>query len=334
MKLHEALRIKLATIDDALLDVIRTDPDLPPGSIVREVVARLIHSGGKRIRPMMTIVGGRFGREDGMPRVLRVAAAMEYVHMASLIHDDIIDNSDLRRGEPAVHKRIGIQDAILVADYMTARAVEWAAEPIGDTDGGSSEDDEHEAALCGRMAFIVTGLCRGEYRQLDNRFRFDATLDEYLAKTYDKTASLIAGCIRAGADAAGADPETAELLQSFGEALGMVFQIRDDIQDFTKDAAELGKPAGADLRGGVITLPVLLAMDASPIAAAAIRTLDADASEPHFQAAVECVITSGAIDRSYALIDEYTAAMERIIAQLQSHPAHADLRALASYFSR
>lgn len=335
MKLHELLRIDLTAIDEALLDVIRLDPDLPRESVVFDVVSRMIRSGGKRIRPMMAVVGGRFGKPDRTNRVLRVAAAVEYIHMASLIHDDIIDEADVRRQVPAVHRQVGIETAVLIADYMSARAVEWAVEPLDDT-GEAAEAEGvgaiEDAMLCRELAGIVTDLCRGEYRQLNNRFAFSTTLAEYLAKTRDKTASLMAGCIRAGAEAAGADSGVARKLYAFGEALGMAFQIRDDLLDFTQQADTLGKPAGADLRNGIVTAPVIYAMEASPLASAAIRTLTADAAEARFQTAVDYVAATGALARTESLIAEYVAAMNRIIDEFAGHPAQADLRSLASYF--
>ena len=240
----------------------------------------LINAGGKRLRPLMVVLGSRFGESGHEPAVMKTAVLLEYLHMASLVHDDIIDQSDMRRGRPTLHETTDVQTAVHIGNYMIARAIEWAAgHPGGDPDGSSENVSEDEAYRLAELAALVTELCMGEYDQLHHRFDFGLTMEQYLEKTRCKTALLMAHCLKAGAEAAHADAGTAERLFQFGESLGMAFQIQDDLLDFTKPKEAIGKPAGADLRNGNITLPVLYALN-DPTLAPKIRQLG-----PHSAAA-------------------------------------------------
>jgi heptaprenyl diphosphate synthase len=333
IKLHDRLHIDLGSIDDTLMNVILSDADLPKPSVVFDSVTNLIRAGGKRLRPMMVVVGSRFGEPETpqrSDRVMRMAAMLEYLHMASLVHDDIIDGADQRRGVPTVHKRTDIRTAVLIANYMMVRAVEWAV-PNGDS-AGDEEDSAEHASRCAELAAMVTELCRGEYSQLHHRFDFAMTMEQYLDKTRNKTAMLMAHCLKAGADAAGATREVGLALHDYGEAIGMAFQIRDDLLDFTQQAAKIGKPVGADLRNGIVTLPVLYAMEDTPLSRR-IRSLHADASAADFDAVIEAIAASDALARAEELSQAYVKQAERIADRLAGHPAQPDLALLAEYFA-
>lgn len=324
MKLHEALGINLDTINGILADVVQTDADLSSSSLVSRHIHELIAAGGKRLRPMMVIVGGRFGTDGYTEDVLQTAAVAEYYHMASLVHDDIIDRSDLRRGKPTLHKLTDTRTAVLIANYMMTRSLEWAMDRTRRKYG--KIDNRY-----GAFASTAIRLCLGEYGQLHNRFNFDLTLEQYLEKTKNKTAVLMAACLKAGAEAARADEETRRLLYDFGEALGMSFQIRDDVLDFTQSAEAIGKPAGADLRNGNITLPVLYALE-DPKLEPAIRSLDAHSTEEQFQSVVKKIADSPAMDRTLAMSAAYLHTAEEQMKKLSAHPAHKDLCSLLHYF--
>jgi len=331
MKLHDRLGIDLGAIDEALLQVIQSDADLPRPSLVADNVEGLIRAGGKRLRPMMVIVGSRFGKPDEpqrRDRVMRIAAMLEYLHMASLIHDDIIDGAELRRGAPTVHAKTDARTAVLIANYMMVRAVEWAVPQ----DSAADADAELHAARCAELASMVTELCSGEYSQLRHRFDFDMTMEQYLAKTRSKTAMLMAHCLQAGADAAGAPREVGRQLYAFGEALGMAFQIRDDLLDFTQQASAIGKPVGADLRNGIVTLPVLYAMEDAELNLR-IRALHAGAPAAAFDGTIDAIVGSGALARAEQLSRSYIEEAHRIMDRLGNHEAKPDLLALAQYFA-
>jgi heptaprenyl diphosphate synthase len=324
MKMHEQLRINLQEIDATLREVIESDIELPRPSAIYDGILRLIAAGGKRLRPILVIVGSRFGEPGLEEQVRRSAALLEYMHMASLVHDDVIDNSDLRRGKPTLHTATDVNTAVHTANYMMARAVEWAS-VIG------NKDDDDDMLRSAQIASIVTDLCIGEYGQLRNRFNFDMTMEQYLDKTRRKTALLMAECLQAGGAATNADQETKSRLFEFGEALGMSFQIKDDILDFTAPESAIGKPAGADLRNGNITLPVLYALD-HPNVAPYIRTLHAESTDDEMRKAIALIRECGAIEQTEATARSYGEHALSLISKLEPHPACADLRILANTF--
>lgn len=262
---------------------------------------------------------------------MKLAAAAEYMHMASLVHDDIIDESDLRRGMPTLHETTGIEAAVHIGNYMMSRALEWAASGAEAHEGREASASEEEQERAAELTSIISELCLGEYQQLANRFNFDLTLEQYLDKTRRKTALLMAACLSAGAKAAEASDHVVRLLYEFGEAVGMAFQIRDDVLDFRQPREVIGKPAGADLRKGNITLPVLLAMEDRETNAL-IRRLHADSSEEEMSEAIQRIMDSDAPERSLAFSRTYAVKAQEAIEQLSDYPAYRDLLVLKDYF--
>lgn len=317
----------LHVIDEALNQVVLTDHDLLQPSIISDSILRLIRSGGKRLRPILVITGARFSADcsssDLTPAddVIRISAILEYVHMASLIHDDIIDRSDLRRNKPTLHKLTNTYTATHIANYMMARAIEWA----------SVSNNDEVMRIVGATS-VLTQLCIGEYQQLYNQFNFDMTLEDYLEKTRNKTALLMANCLKSGAEIAHADSHTCQLLFDFGECLGMVFQIRDDLLDYTQTTDVIGKPAGSDLLNGHVTLPVLLALN-DPLLSTEIRSLHVSSTPEEIQRIVEFIATSDVMDQSEHLCSSYIEKARKIIHELRDYPAHADLQTLLNYFT-
>lgn len=337
MKLHEALRIDLAELNKQLIAVAGSDPDVKSHPWIEESVARLVEAGGKRLRPMMVLVGARFGTAPDPLHVGKAAILLECLHMASLIHDDIIDSSDLRRGAPSLHKTVGIPEAAHIANYMMARAVEWA---LADEEEDPSEWDQQAQAQRGGkprltdVASLLMQLCMGEYQQLDNRFNCDLRLADYLEKSRNKTAVLMANGFRIGAELSQADKAVCKQLYAFGEALGMAFQIRDDVLDYSESSERIGKPAGSDLRNGNVTLPVLYALeDTDSELAGAIRALGPDSPEEAFVRVTRQIAESGAVEKALELSRAYTKKAERIIARLRPNPACADLDVMLKYFT-
>ncbi|MEK4848453.1 polyprenyl synthetase family protein [Paenibacillus sp. FSL H7-0756] len=322
MKLHEALNIDLNEINREIKNLVTRDKDVPKKSQLAQSILELTGSGGKRLRPLMVIVGSRFGLKPAERRTLQLSAAAEFIHVASLIHDDIIDNAELRRGEPALHIKTGILSAVHIGNYMSARIIELLSKYTEDKDRYVHD-----------LSSVATGqLCLGEYQQLEHAFDYDLTLEQYLEKSRNKTALLMATCLRVGALSAESSAETAQLLYDFGEALGMSFQIQDDILDFTQSADVLGKPAGSDLRHGQVTLPVLFALQDAELAPV-IRRIGPDSSPADIVQVLELVRGSDALARSEALSQGYLSQAAGIVEQLSSFPAHADLKTLLQYFA-
>lgn len=319
--LSDQLNISLRRVNRDLERIILHDPDVPSRSIVAKSVLDLIRAGGKRLRPMMTIVGSRFGNDAESDDVYRLASAAELIHVASLIHDDILDQSDTRRGEPALHCKTGIYNAVHIGNYIMCRVIELM----------TSSGKDHEPYAHDLASITTTQLCLGEYQQMELKYNFDLSLDAYWEKTRNKTALLMATCLQLGAKAAGAVDEVVDQLYAFGDQLGMAFQVRDDILDFTQSSESLGKPSGVDLRNGHATLPAILAMRDASIAAK-LHELKADSPDEAFNEAIELIHRSGSLEEALQMSHAFMKQAWEITEQLSAYPAHRDLKTLWYYF--
>jgi len=211
--------------------------------VARKVVY-LITAGGKRLRPALVLLAGASGRAANQTALIDTAAAVELIHTATLIHDDIIDASPLRRSQPTFHHRWGTERAVLMGDYLYASAFTLLARlPT--------------PYVMRVMADVCRQLCRGELREVEARYRLDLTEEGYLDIIRDKTASLIGGCSHSGAYLGGCAPGMVEHLTGFGVNVGLAFQIIDDCLDLTGDARHLGKSGLADLDKGTLSLPII-----------------------------------------------------------------------------
>jgi len=220
--------------------------DSPIGRIP-EVGTHLLGAGGKRLRPLLAVLAGRAAGTD-MDQSVAAGCAAELIHTATLFHDDVVDNGDVRRGRPAARTIYGNGVAVLVGDFCLARGLALVAST------GS-------IAMVRSLAATVTEMAEGEVAQLEGAGDPDATIASYLRVVDRKTASLMAWSARVG----GVLPEAVDLaLGRFGRALGRAFQIVDDILDCAPDEGTTGKSGGRDLQEGKLTMPVLLACDANP----------------------------------------------------------------------
>ncbi|WP_152395001.1 polyprenyl synthetase family protein [Paenibacillus guangzhouensis] len=325
MKLSDALRIDVDRIDKEMIDLVRYDRDLPVFSVVKRSVLDLIQAGGKRLRPMLVIVGSRFGmRTPEGKRLVRLAAAAEFVHAASLIHDDIIDGAERRRQQPTLHTKTNVYTATHVANYMMARIVEALFE--------YSDAEDQGRALQDLISAAPSKLCIGEYQQLNTRFDYDIELDTYLEKTMNKTALLMAACLQAGARAAEAEEWVSDTLYAFGRAVGMSFQIKDDLLDFEQTEGKLGKPAGADLMNGQVTLPVIYALRDEALGTQ-IRSLHEGSTVEEFQHVIGQIRHSQAMDQARELSHHYMREAWEQIEDLRDYHAVEDLEMIWHYFN-
>jgi heptaprenyl diphosphate synthase len=231
----------LARVEKALLANVRTgDPFLA------EVASHLITAGGKRLRPALAVAVGELGGGPADDDVIMGAVAVELVHLGSLYHDDVMDEARTRRTVESVNARWGNLVAILAGDFLLARASEIAAS-LG-------------TEIAGLLAATIGRLCEGQVRELAQTFDVTRSEESYLTSIAGKTAALMATACRVGAITSGLDRPGVEALTAYGERVGMVFQIVDDILDVVATDEELGKPAGNDLVEGVYTLPVIRAL--------------------------------------------------------------------------
>lgn len=321
MNLFQELDIDLERVNSEIKRAFLEDEDLKDQDFIKESIVEIINSGGKRLRPLFVVVSARFGPKykRNEEKVYQVAAVSEIVHLSSLIHDDIIDNSDLRRGIETLHRKKDVLTATFVGNYVVNR--------VGEVLSEKENEEVHE-----HFFNTLHGMCLGEISQIRQKFDFELTLDEYLEKTNRKTASLITACFKAGAYGSGADEKNAELLSEFGYYVGMSFQIIDDILDFTQSDEVLGKPAGNDLISGNITLPVIYALEGD--LRDEILSLNKDSEISEFKAVIDKIKKSDAIDRAYAFCFDYTRRANEIIHQLQCSKKHKnDLRKILEYLS-
>ena len=238
--LEEQVRGRLEEVEAALADAVVAEVPF-----VSEAAGYLLAAGGKRFRPLLVQLGGHFG-DPGDPRLVPGAVAIELTHLATLYHDDVIDEARSRRGIPSANARWDNTVAILTGDFLFARASEISA-ALG-TD------------VTRLLAVTIARVCEGQIREVHEAGRVDADESRYLDVIRHKTAALIATSCRLGGMLSGADRQSVDGLERFGQALGMAFQLSDDIMDLTADRAVLGKEPGADLREGVYTLPVIYAL--------------------------------------------------------------------------
>jgi heptaprenyl diphosphate synthase len=242
--LEAEIRARLDRVEEALTKAVETDSEL-----LTATSGYLLQAGGKRFRPMLVLLSAYFG-DPTDPRLVEGSVAIELSHVATLYHDDVIDEADARHGVPSANQRWDNTVAILTGDYLFARASEISADLGPD--------------ICRLLAHTIAVLCDGQIREVDATRRLERTEGEYLEVIRRKTAALIATSCRLGgllSDATEADVET---LRAFGESLGLAFQLSDDVMDFTASQRELGKEPGQDLREGVYTLPVLHALHDGP----------------------------------------------------------------------
>jgi len=226
--------------------------------ILGAAAEHLFEAGGKRVRPAIVLLVSRATLLDQelTARHRRLAEITEMIHTASLVHDDVVDEADLRRNVPTVNSLFDNRVAVLAGDFLFAQSSWYLA----------NLDNLEVVKL---LSEVIRDFAEGEILQSINRFDTDTTLETYLEKSYFKTASLIANSAKAAGVLSGVSPDLCDHLYQYGRHLGLAFQIVDDILDFTSPTEVLGKPAGSDLISGNITIPALFAMEEEPF----LRTL-------------------------------------------------------------
>jgi geranylgeranyl pyrophosphate synthase len=218
--------------------------------ILNSASMHALGSPGKRLRTALTLLSGKM-KTYCFDKLLPLSVAFEMVHLATLIHDDIVDNAKTRRGSPTVNALWGDNIAILLGDYYFAKTAGLIA-------------DINDNRIDHLFSDTVATVCEGTIMEMMTAGRIDLTIESYYEKINHKTACLIAACCRGGAIVSHASDEEIELLYEYGLNLGIAFQIIDDILDYTEDQATIGKPAGNDLRQGMVTLPLIYALQEQP----------------------------------------------------------------------
>lgn len=266
-----------------------TDPDQHPA--ITFATNHLLGSGGKRLRPALVFLSAHLCGAD-LSLASFAAAGVEMLHTATLVHDDLIDGSLMRRGVETLNARWSPAATVLTGDYLFARAAYWVART-------------ENVRLVQRFAETLMVICNGEIHQMFEGRGNVPTFQEYERRIYAKTASLIALSAEAGAILAHADEATIHALRTYGERLGLAFQVVDDILDFVADERTLGKPVGSDLRQGLITLPVLLFLEEDNNHPAIRQVLNGGLSEGEVREVVQAISSSPAIECSLQIARRY-----------------------------
>ncbi len=285
------------------------DPD------VRAAVEHLFAAGGKMLRPGFVLLASRFGSPD-RERILRVAAAVEMLHMATLVHDDIIDGAATRRGSSTLHSLRGPRLAVLTGDWLLAACVSLVSD-LGTLDDARA------------LSRVVARICGSEISQSTDRFIPHTSVRRYLRRIAGKTAALFALSFYAGSFESGCPEQLCSILRRIGYTLGMGFQIVDDILDFGGADSRLGKPTGSDLSQGVITIPAIIALrrDDGRLAAAISR-------RPRGRGGVartaRLIVERGGIAGARQLAAAYRERTGREIGRLPAGPARQTLADVAA----
>jgi octaprenyl-diphosphate synthase len=312
--------IALAASDMAAVDdLIRKHMDSPV-PVIPALADHLIAGSAKRLRPLLTVAASRLcgARDDGG---LKLAAAVEFIHTATLLHDDVVDSSELRRGRVAAHLIWGAPSSVLVGDFLFARAFELMV-------GSGSMPALEILARASRV------IAEGEVLQLTRAHDMHLSQDIYLEIISAKTAELFAAAAEAGAVAAGAPPERCRALRQYGRDLGIAFQLVDDALDYSGDAGTLGKNAGDDFREGKATLPLLLAIARSGPSEHGFwdRTIDRrEQTAEDFQRARELMRQTGALDATLSLAASYAESAKAALRSLPQNPWLPALADLADF---
>jgi heptaprenyl diphosphate synthase len=312
--LEAEIRVRLDGVEDALRKAVESDSD-----VLGTTAGYLLAAGGKRFRPMLVLLAGSFG-DPTDPRLIQGAAAIELTHVATLYHDDVMDEAASRHGVPSVNARWDNTIAILTGDFLFARSSELAADLGPD--------------VCRLLAQTIAVLCDGQIRDVASAGDVDKTEEDHLAVIRRKTGILISSSCRMGGMLSGATPEDLETLEAFGASLGLAFQLSDDIMDITSTQLELGKEPGTDIREGVYTIPVLHALSTGPDHEELRRILAAGPPDGELlDRALEIVRTSGAVEYAKAGVTQEVARAMTLAGRLPEGHAQQALVQLARFLA-
>ncbi len=315
IQLLASMKSDLRAIEEEMARVVESD--LP---LLSETSLHLMKAGGKRIRPILVLLSGKYGVWKP-EAAYKVAVALELIHMASLVHDDVIDDAETRRGQLTVKSKWDNRIAMYTGDYIYAKALTVVTQ---------LDNPRIHRVLSG--ALVQMSL--GEMEQIRDFFNTDQSIRRYLLRIRRKTALLIAVSCELGAMAADAPAPVCSLLYKFGYNVGMAFQIADDLLDLCGTEKAIGKPPGSDLRQGNITLPVLYALQEEAVRGPLLEEISAirrNEGQADSSAAVRLVRQSGGIAAAEKLADRYIAKALKALDNLPHSPVKKNLAEIARF---
>jgi len=312
----------LARVEDDLAEIENalTSNLTPYLDLVARTAKHILFSGGKRFRPLLMVLSARLcGYHGDDDKAL--SCVFEYLHAATLLHDDLVDGAEFRRGRPVAHRKWGNAAAVLTGDYLLARALSINAET------GSLKSIKV-------IAEITEQMSQGEIQQLLNKGDVNLSEEDYMAVIYRKTAVLIEGACRVGAILAGASERQEQALSDYGQQLGLAFQLIDDLLDYTADTGILGKKVGADLREGKLTLPLIYAYSNSGAADRALieKILDQqNFSVQDFEMVIDVLKKHKGLDYTYQAAGRRVLAAKNALAVFNASETKDLLLDIADY---
>ena len=277
----------------------------------------VVKRGGKGIRPALTLLSGQFYSYN-LKYLLPMATAVELMHTATLVHDDTIDKSIVRRGKPTIYKIWGEETAILLGDYLFAKA-------------GECVSDTQNPRVIKLFSQTIATISSGELVQLLGAFKLEQTREQYFQRISGKTASLFSLSTEAGAILSEAPEKSVKTLKEFGYNLGIAFQVVDDILDFTGSEEMLGKPTGSDLTQGTVTLPAMLLMEHYPEDNPIKRVFEGEDKQKNVARAIEMIRNSSIPQECYQVASEYRDKACHSLSSLPENSTRQSLIKLADY---
>ena len=312
--IYAPIEDRLARVEDRLRGLSATgDPHLD------QLLDYVLVNGGKRIRPAITLLASDFYPHDA-EKPITMASAVELLHVATLIHDDTVDNSDLRRGKATVSNRWGQHVAVLFGDYVFATSATFVC-------------DTGNIGVIRRFSETIMDLASGQLVEYFSGFDAQEARKLYDARIYRKTASLFRTAAETGAVLGGAPGPQVDALRAYGHNIGMAFQIVDDLLDVQGDPSQLGKPVGHDLVQGVLTLPTIMLLERYPDDNPVAKLFKDPGQDGQLQRALEMINDPSIIDDCNAVIRGYCDTASAALDVLPDCPARRSLLELAGYIS-
>ncbi len=305
------MQSELEAVRQFMLDAIS---DAMP--LVKEPLSEVIQSGGKMLRPAMVILGAKLGKYKSS-RVIPIAACVELLHTATLIHDDIIDETKLRRGIETVHSKYSKEVAVLVGDYVFAKTFDILA-------------GDYPAEMLKKLSYSIMKICEGELSQYANRYSDALDLDQYVAIIAGKTAALFSMSLFAGAYEAKLNNQTQRALIQAGYCIGMTFQIIDDCLDYLSKTATIGKNVANDIKQGDMTLPLLFALQKDSSGVLKKLVFESSMTQENVVQIQELVIKYGGVAMAEEKAREYGADALKAISKLKKSQSRAILESMVA----
>ncbi|CUH93965.1 Heptaprenyl diphosphate synthase component 2 [Propionispora sp. 2/2-37] len=305
----------LVTLEAELLAMVQS-----PVELISSIGKHLAKAGGKRLRPALYLICAKSSPQQ-LAKSIPMAVAIEMIHMATLVHDDVIDEAETRRGIPTANSRWGNQSSVLTGDYLFAKAFSLIADHVN-------------SGMLKVLAEVICSMAEGEIIQNKEIYNPNQSEADYLVRIAKKTADFLAASCELGALTAEVPEADVRALRRYGYNLGMAFQITDDILDVTASSVQLGKPAGNDLRQGIITLPVIYALQHSAQKDELHHiVIERNMSDEQVNRGLEIIHETGAVEYCYGKVDGYLSEAKAAIPDTFADEVRQALLAIAAFVS-